>query len=113
MITLINFWATYCAPCRQESRDLQQLQDSHSGSIRVLAINMGERADLVADWQREIGLTYDLLLDPTLAVSQLYNVRGIPTTYLLDKEQRLRKVYYGPVTSAQLRDDIQRLAARA
>lgn len=110
--TIINFWATWCAPCRQEMRDLQQLQGSRPDSVRVLAINMGEAADLVADWRSELGLSYDLLLDPALAMSEQYLVRGIPTSYLLDNAGRIRKVYYGPVTYMQLDGDIQRLAQR-
>ncbi|MYD08810.1 MAG: TlpA family protein disulfide reductase [Chloroflexi bacterium] len=110
--TIINFWASWCAPCRREMRELQQLQSQHPDSLRVLAINMGESADLVAAWQREIGISYDLLLDPTLAASQLYKVRGLPTTYLLDGRLVLRKVYYGPVSGRQLEDDLQRLARR-
>lgn len=112
-ITVISFWATYCAPCRQEMRELHQLQISAPDSIRVLAVNMGERADAVAAWRRELGLSYDLLLDPPLAVSEDYMVRGIPTTYLLDGAQRIRKVYFGPTTRQQLDSDIQRLAWRA
>ncbi len=111
--TIINFWATWCAPCRQEMRDLQQLQGSRLDSVRVLAINMGESAGLVADWQSELGLSYDLLLDATLSVSKRYMVRGLPTTYLLDSAGRIRKVYYGPVTYGQLESDMQRLAQRA
>ena len=110
--TVINFWATWCAPCRQETRALQLLHSSRPDSIHVLAINMGEGADLVDAWQREIGISYDLLLDPTLAASRLYKVRGLPTTYLLDGRHVLRKVYFGPVTEAQLDDDLQRLARR-
>lgn len=113
VVTLINFWATYCPPCRQELRDLQRLYESRPNSLRILAVNMGEAVELVADWQSELGLSYDLLLDPALAVSQKYLVRGIPTSYLLDNSQRIRQVYYGPVTRGQLDADIQRLAQRA
>lgn len=113
VVAIINFWATYCAPCRQEMRDLQKLQISRPDSLRVLAVNMGESVDAVADWGRENGLGYDLLLDPTLAVSKQFMVRGIPTTYLLDSSQMIRNVYYGPVTLGQLDRDIQRLSLRA
>lgn len=112
-VTALNFWATYCAPCQQEMRDLKQLRDSRPDSIRILAINMGEPADLVTAWQSELSISYDLLLDPTLSVSKQYSVRGIPTTYLLDNTLRIRNVYYGPVTGRQLNSDIQRLAQRA
>ncbi len=111
--TVINFWATWCAPCRQEMRDLQQLQGSRPDSMRVLAVNMGEAVDLVADWHRELDISYDLLLDQTLSVSKRYKVRGIPTSYLLDSAGRIRKVYYGPVKFRQLDSDIQRLSRRA
>ena len=113
VFSLINFWATWCAPCRRELRELQQLQNDRTDTIRVLAINMGESADRVAAWQAEIGLTYDLLLDPTLAVSRQFLVRGLPTSYLLDSKLRFRAIYYGPVTGAQLERDIRRLAQRA
>lgn len=113
VVSVINFWATWCAPCRREMRELQQLQDYRPDSIRVLAVNMGESADLVAAWQGEIGISYDLLLDPTLAVSRQFLVRGLPTSYLLDSKLRIREIYYGPVTSEQLERDIQRLAQRA
>ena len=90
----------------------QQLQSQRPDSIRVLAINMGESADLVAAWQREIGLSYDLLLDPTRAAATLYKVRGLPTTFLLDGGHVIRNVYYGPVARARLEADLRRLARR-
>ena len=110
---VINFWATYCAPCRQEMRDLQQLLDSRPDSVHVLAVNVGEPNDVVVTWKQELDISFDLLLDPTRAVTKLYNVRGIPTTFLLDSNQRIRKVYYGPVSRGQLDGDIQRLTQRA
>ena len=109
---LINFWATYCAPCRQEMRELQQLHDSRPDSIRILAVNLGEPEDVVVNWKRELDLDFNLLLDPTHTVSRQYKIRGLPTTYLLDSNQRIRKVYYGPVSREQLDGDIQRLAQR-
>lgn len=112
MATLINFWATYCGPCRQELRDLQRLQDSRPDLVRILAVNMGESAASVADWRSDLGIGYDLLLDPALAVSKLYMVRGLPTSYLLDSSLRIRQVYYGPVKLRQLEADIERLAQR-
>ena len=112
-VTVINYWATYCAPCRQEMRDLQRLHERHADFVRVLAINLGEPAERVAGWKRELGLGYHLLLDPALAVARRYAVRGLPTTYLLDSSQRIRRVYYGPVSLDQLAGDIQRLASRA
>ncbi len=111
--TILNFWATYCAPCRSEMRDLQRLYESQSGSLRILAINLGETSDAVDTWIDELGLSYEVLLDPRLTVSQLYQVRGVPTTYLLDGNQRIRTIYYGPVTYGQLQSELQRLEPQA
>ncbi len=113
VVTIVNFWATWCAPCRREMRELQELHSSRPESIRVLAVNMGETADTVAAWRRELGISYDLLLDPAFAVTERYMIRGLPASYLLDSKLRIRHVYYGPVSSAELKRDIQRLTARA
>ena len=111
--TVLNFWATYCAPCRREMRDLQRLFESRSAALRIIAINLGETSETVVNWMDELELTYEVLLDPLLSVSQLYQVRGMPTTYLLDGNQRIRTIYYGSVTYEQLQSDLQRHESRA
>lgn len=108
-ITIINFWATWCQPCRREMRDLQRLYESHPGSLRILAVNLGESVPAVRQWVRQLGLTYDVLLDEDGAVSKLYQVRGLPTTYVLDRDNRIRRLYYGPLTLERLRRDVGRI----
>lgn len=111
-VTILNFWSTSCSPCRREMRELQRLLDHHPDMFRILAINMAESRDSVAAWRDHLGLTYDLLLDPVLSVAQRYQVRGIPTTFLLDDRLTIQAVYYGPVTYDQVLGDAQRLAHR-
>ncbi len=112
-VTIINFWATWCQPCRREMRDLQQLYDSQRGRLRVLAVNVGESVTATRKWTAELGLTYDILLDQNGAVSAIYQIRGLPTTFVLDEEHRIRRLYYGPVTFEQLRRDIEQVGKRA
>ena len=112
-VTIINFWATWCQPCRREMRDLQQLYNTHRGRLRVLALNIGESATVTRKWTAELGLTYDILLDQSGAVSAIYQIRGLPTTFVLDEEHRIRRLYYGPVTFEQLRRDIELIGMRA
>ena len=111
--TVLSFWATYCAPCRREMRDLQRLYEIQSAELRIIAINLGETSETVVNWMDELELTYEVLLDPLLSVSQLYQIRGVPTTYLLDGSQRIRTIYYGPVSYEQLQSELQRHASRA
>ena len=108
-ITIINFWATWCPPCQREMRDLQRLYISHRGNARILAVNLGESIQAVRHWTRQLGVTYDVLLDVHGVVAKLYQVRGLPTTVVLDSESRIRRLYYGPVTLEQLRRDVSRI----
>lgn len=112
-ITIINFWATWCQPCRREMSELQRLYDNHSGQLRILAVNQGDSHPDLRKWIRQLGLTYDILLDQAGAVSKIYQVRGLPTTFVLDGEQRVRRLYYGLVPLEQLRRDLERFAKRA
>ena len=112
-IIIINFWATWCQPCRRELRDLQNLYDHYPGQARIIAVNLGEKLDDVRNWLLPLGLTYDLLLDPDAAVSRLYQIRGLPTTYVLDSEHRVRRLYFGFLRLEQLRRDLDRFGGRA
>lgn len=109
-VTLINFWATWCAPCRAEMQALQELHRSHLPPIRILAVNLGESPRRVTQWVKELGLSYDILLDPLQSVAQLYRIRGQPSTYLLDAEHRIQHIYFGPVSLARLTQDIERIS---
>ena len=109
-ITIINFWATWCQPCQREMRELQQLYDSGAGSLRILAVNLGESIQEARNWAVQLGLTYDVLLDRHGAVAARYQVRGLPTTFLLDSRHRIRRLYYGPARLEQLRRDIDQIS---
>ncbi len=94
---IINFWATWCGPCRAEMRDLQALYEAEPGNWRILAVNLGESAATAQAWAAELGLTYDILLDPLGEVARLYQIRGQPSTYLLDSGRRIQQIYFGPL----------------
>ena len=108
--TLLYFWSTSCAPCRNEMPALGELQTSEP--LRILAVNMGESADLVRDWVDQLGLRYKVLLDPALAVARVYQIRGLPSAFLLDAQYRIVRVYFGPVSIDQLRRDMSGTARR-
>ena len=112
-IVILNFWATWCLPCRREMQELQNLYQSHPSPIRILGINMGESPARVAQWTKELGLTFDILLDPLQSVWQLYRLRGQPSTYLLDSEHRIQNIYFGPVGLEQLTQDIDLISAHS
>lgn len=85
-VVLLNFWATWCGPCRAEMPSMQRLQDSLGAKgLRIVAVDLAEGADLAAPFVRELRLTFDVLLDLSGAVGGEYGVRALPTTYLIDR----------------------------
>ena len=109
-VTIVNFWATWCQPCHEELRRLQELADDNPQSIRVVAINLGEGRALVSEWIRELGLTVDVLIDPTQSSAESFRVRGLPATYVLDAELRIHQILYGAVSRNQLLQSVNQIA---
>ncbi len=92
-VVLINFWATWCPPCVREMPSMERLYKKiASENFKVLAINQMEDADQVFAFtgQFEDDLSFEILFDTTSKVSQSYIVRGLPTTYLIDKKGHVR-----------------------
>ena len=84
---LINFWATWCPPCRDEMPYLQEVYEEWSDKgLVVLAINLGEDPSKVKGFLQSRNLSLPVLLDTKQATAQEYNIRGIPTTFFIDKD---------------------------
>ena len=110
--TILNFWATWCQPCRREMEELQRLYEATPGRLRILALNQGESLEGARAWVDELELTYDILQDRGGTVSRLYQVRGLPTTYLLDEALivRARVFWRGQPSAAAARSGAARIA---
>ncbi len=92
-VVLINFWATWCPPCIREMPSMERLhQQVNADDFKVIAINQMEEPDDVFAFtgQLEIDPTFEILFDTNSKVSQDYAVRGLPTTYLIDKKGNIR-----------------------
>lgn len=80
---LINFWATWCAPCREEMPYLQQLSIDHADRLTVLGVNMREEPERIYPFVEEFGLTFPVLLNPPDNIIGENNVRGLPVSYVV------------------------------
>jgi thiol-disulfide isomerase/thioredoxin len=86
-LVLLNFWATWCGPCREEMASMEQLSRNFGGQrLAVLAINQRENAALVNRFLRTHGLNFTTPLDTTGRVAGYYRVYGIPVSYLIDAD---------------------------
>ena len=84
---LLNFWATWCAPCRTEMPSIEALYQRYKDrGLDVLAVNLDLRSTAgVAAFLQEVGVTFRVGLDPSWSTARAYRVLGLPTTYLIDR----------------------------
>jgi peroxiredoxin len=106
---LVNFWATWCAPCRIEMPAIQERFETYSPDLQILAVDFAEPLDAVMAFKREIGITFDPLLDFEADVQALYQVRGYPSTYFIDPEGVIQVVHIGLMTEDQLDDFLSQI----
>jgi peroxiredoxin len=92
-VVMINFWATWCGPCRQEMPALEQLYQKYKDlGFVVLGVNIDEVSSNTKDFLAKRPVSFPVLFDNKKQVSDLYKVVAMPTTYILDRDGRLR--YY-------------------
>lgn len=101
---LVNFWASWCGPCRGETPDLQALYERASGrGVVVLGVNQQEPLETARGFAREFGVTYPVILDRSGVVSAAYRVgRGLPVSFLVDPDGVITRIYLGRVTAEEL-----------
>ena len=98
-IVLLNFWATWCIPCRTEMPELQSLADELQGeSFTLFTIDLQEDAATITPFRRELGLRLPVLLDEDGEVTRSYGVRALPATFLIDRTGVLRQQRLGPLS---------------
>ncbi|MFC1959076.1 cytochrome c biogenesis protein CcdA [Chloroflexota bacterium] len=103
-VTIVNFWATWCGPCRVEMPEFQDIYDELADDgLQILAVNRGESAEQIADFQEEFGITFPLLLDEDESITAGdYQVVSMPTTYVLDADGVIVARHLGPATADQI-----------
>ncbi|MCD6452746.1 MAG: TlpA family protein disulfide reductase [Dehalococcoidales bacterium] len=93
---LINFWGTGCPPCISEMPSLQQVyEDTQGKELVMLAIHVGGNPTSVRQFMEEYNLSLPVLIDAKGTIAQQYNIRGIPTTFLIDKNGIIQEKLIG------------------
>jgi thiol-disulfide isomerase/thioredoxin len=95
-VVLLNFWATWCPPCREELPSMVRLQEElGADNFTILAVSLREEREIVSSFLEENGFDLPVLLDGSGAVGTQYGVRGIPTSYVLDANGRVLGMLVG------------------
>jgi len=95
-IILINFWASWCGPCRKEMPVLQELQDKYQDlGVQVWGINVEQENQAGRDFLANLDLSFSIFFDETNKLSEAYNVEAMPTTVIVDRDGIVRYVYRG------------------
>lgn len=97
-VVCLNFWATWCPPCRSEMPAIEAVHKEMGDKVKVLAVNVEGTRDEVSAFARELGLSFPIVLDSDMSVARKYLVRGIPVSLFIDKEGVIRAKYVGGLT---------------
>ncbi|WP_434928852.1 TlpA family protein disulfide reductase [Shewanella sp. HL-SH8] len=95
-IILINFWASWCGPCRKEMPVLQKLQDKYQDlGVQVWGINVEQENQAGKDFLADLDLSFSIFFDETNALSKSYQVEAMPTTVMIDRDGKVRHIFRG------------------
>jgi peroxiredoxin len=95
-VVMVNFWATWCGPCRQEMPLLDQLYTRYQRvGFSLLGVNIDDDSSKAMNMVSELGVSFPVLFDARKDVSRLYEVEAMPVTVLIDREGMVRYVHHG------------------
>lgn len=112
-VVVLNFWATWCGPCRREAPGLQSTWDAYrDGGVRFLGVNYRDDRAAARAYEREFGITYPSVFDPAGELAFSYELVGLPTTFIIDREGRIVYRFVGYIDAAILRDALDDVLGR-
>jgi cytochrome c biogenesis protein CcmG/thiol:disulfide interchange protein DsbE len=104
---VVNFWASWCEPCRQEAPQLERFARSLHGRARLVGVDWNDGLAAARAFVRRYGWSFPVLRDPAGTVGDRYGLSGLPTTFVLDSAGRIVERLPGPQSAASLREALQ------
>lgn len=109
-VVVLRFWATWCAFCKDEMKAIEPVWNEHRDKgLLVLAVNAGQNARDIGDFVAELGVTYPILLDPGSKITRGHGVTGLPMTFFIDREGKVRNRILGEADEATFRRMVEGL----
>jgi cytochrome c biogenesis protein CcmG/thiol:disulfide interchange protein DsbE len=104
---VVNFWASWCDPCREEADHLRRFADRARGRAALVGVSWTDTRAGARKFIREYGWRFPNFFDPDGTVGNRYGLSGLPTTFVLDGEGRIARILRGPQTEAKLEDAVR------
>jgi len=111
-VVFVNFWATWCKPCRDEMPSMERLNKGMAGlPFQMLSIVFNDDLDMANNFARRLGATFPVLVNPGPELTEAYMITGVPETFLVDANGILRHKFIGPYDwdSREMRNVVQEL----
>lgn len=109
---ILNFWASWCEPCREEMPSLQQVYEGLEDRIFIVGINYAESSSHVLSFTHAIGVTFPVLLDSKGEVAESYRIVGFPTSFFVNSEGKLAADHVGVLTPDMLSTGLEVLGVK-
>jgi peroxiredoxin len=107
-VVMINFWATWCGPCRQELPLLNRLHEQYrKAGFTLLGVNIDDRPDAARTMAKSLGISFPVLFDSEKQVSRLYDVNAMPSTVLIGRDGKVRYIHLGYRTGYETKYESQ------
>ncbi len=103
---VLNFWATWCGPCRAEMPELVSAANRYDPKVRVIGVDQGEPPEDVQAFADELGIGFPIPLDRDMSVADNYRVTGMPTTFFIDRDGIIRQIWAGEMNGIILAEGI-------
>ncbi|MEX0750538.1 MAG: redoxin domain-containing protein [Dehalococcoidia bacterium] len=110
-VVVLDFWATWCPPCRKEFPELVKTYAGGTGDVVVVGINMQENRDQVRAFADDYGADFPILIDPKAEAADAYRLLGLPSTYFIDQQGVLREQHFGLLKREIIDDKIGKTRA--
>jgi len=103
---VLNFWATWCEPCRSEMPTLAAVDGD---DVRIIGINKGQQLDVIPPFAKELNVHFTLVSDPDGDVSSVYGARNLPTSVFIDRTGQIVAIHIGVLSAAALQLQLERI----
>ncbi|MHB8507940.1 MAG: TlpA family protein disulfide reductase [Candidatus Dormibacteria bacterium] len=110
---LMNYWATWCIPCRAEMPDIQHAANSFGNSVAIVGVDDAEDAPTIMAFLPEIGVTYPIWRDPTGKVETILHAPGLPYTIFIDRRGKVERVRLGQMTRQYIDDRLREMVKQS